>query len=65
MFDRFKKNAIPYSLYCIPYALLLFRKRHAKGLELDRAKGGVSFLYDEPPTFERYSEMRDKVHISN
>merc|ERR1711935_449553 len=32
------------------------RIRHAKGLELDRAKGGVSFLYDEPPTFERWQE---------
>jgi len=36
------------------------RIRHAQGLELDRAKGGVSFIYDEPPTFERWQEKREK-----
>ena len=30
------------------------------GLELDRAKGGVSFIYDEPPSFERWQEKREK-----
>ena len=36
------------------------RIRHAQGLELDRAKGGVSFIYDEPPSFERWQEKREK-----
>ena len=31
-----------------------------QGLELDRAKGGVSFIYDEPPSFERWQEKREK-----
>merc|ERR1711990_870788 len=36
------------------------RIRHAQGLELKKAQGGVSFLYDEPPNFEKYHDDRQR-----
>lgn len=36
------------------------RIRHAQGLELKKAQGGVSFLYDEPPNFEKYHDDRTR-----
>ena len=40
---------------------VVFSIRHAEGLELKRATGGVSFLYDEPPQFEKYHDQREQV----
>jgi len=36
------------------------RRATTTGLELKRAEGGVSFIYDDPPTFEKWNDEREK-----
>jgi hypothetical protein len=38
-----------------------FRKKTSVGLEKQRSDGGVSFLYDAPPQYEKWNEDRQKV----